>query len=68
MSKYSVGGPLDHIESKGLLENTLFIYLSDNGWEQGLSERRPDLVAEFRKKIAAWKQQVGMRERIDIHE
>ena len=25
---------MDYIESKGLLEDTLFIYLSDNGWEQ----------------------------------
>ena len=25
---------MDYMESKGLLENTIFIYLSDNGWEQ----------------------------------
>ena len=25
---------MDYMESKGLLDNTLFIYLSDNGWEQ----------------------------------
>ncbi|MEM9532192.1 MAG: sulfatase-like hydrolase/transferase [Pseudomonadota bacterium] len=25
---------MDYMESKGLLEDTLFIYLSDNGWEQ----------------------------------
>ena len=25
---------MGYMESKGLLENTLFIYLSDNGWEQ----------------------------------
>ncbi len=29
-----VGQLMDYIESKGLLEDTLFIYLSDNGWEQ----------------------------------
>ncbi len=29
-----VGQLMDYMESKGLLENTLFIYLSDNGWEQ----------------------------------
>ena len=29
-----VGKLLDHIESLGILDNTLFIYLSDNGWEQ----------------------------------
>ncbi len=29
-----VGLLMDYIESKGLLEDTLFIYLSDNGWEQ----------------------------------
>ena len=25
---------MDHVQSKGLLENTLFIYVSDNGYEQ----------------------------------
>ncbi len=25
---------MDYMEARGLLENTLFIYLSDNGWEQ----------------------------------
>ena len=29
-----VGQLLDHIESRGLLDNTLFVYISDNGWEQ----------------------------------
>ncbi len=29
-----VGRLLDHVESRGLLDNTLFVYLSDNGWEQ----------------------------------
>ncbi len=29
-----VGNLMDHIESRGLLEDTLFIYLSDNGYEQ----------------------------------
>ncbi len=29
-----VGLLLDRFESLGLLENTLFVYLSDNGWEQ----------------------------------
>ncbi len=29
-----VGQLMDFIESRGLLEDTLFIYLSDNGWEQ----------------------------------
>jgi len=29
-----VSNLMDHIESKGLLEDTLFIYLSDNGYEQ----------------------------------
>ena len=29
-----VGALLDHIESRGLLDNTLFVYISDNGWEQ----------------------------------
>ena len=29
-----VGQLMDFMESRGLLENTLFIYLSDNGWEQ----------------------------------
>ncbi len=29
-----VGDLVDYIESKGLLENTLFVYVNDNGWEQ----------------------------------
>ena len=29
-----VGNLMDHIESRGLLEDTLFIYLTDNGYEQ----------------------------------
>ena len=29
-----VGRLLDHIESHGLMEDTLFVYISDNGWEQ----------------------------------
>lgn len=29
-----VGRLMDYIEEMGLLDNTLFIYLSDNGWEQ----------------------------------
>ena len=29
-----VGRLLDHMEALGLLENTLFVYASDNGWEQ----------------------------------
>lgn len=29
-----VGALLDHLDRKGLRENTLIVYLSDNGWEQ----------------------------------
>ena len=29
-----VGRLLDHVESRGLMEDTLFIFISDNGWEQ----------------------------------
>ena len=29
-----VGQLMDYIEGRGLLEDTIFIYLSDNGWEQ----------------------------------
>ena len=29
-----VGRLLDHIESRGLMDDTLFVYISDNGWEQ----------------------------------
>ena len=31
---HGVSQLMDYIESKGILEDTLFIYLSDNGWEQ----------------------------------
>ncbi len=33
-----VGQLMDYIESRGLLEDTLFIYLSDNGWEQDAND------------------------------
>ena len=29
-----VGQLLDHVESRGLMEDTLFVFISDNGWEQ----------------------------------
>ena len=29
-----VGRLLDHVESRGLMEDTLFVFISDNGWEQ----------------------------------
>ena len=29
-----VGRLLDHVESRGLMQDTLFVYVSDNGWEQ----------------------------------
>ncbi|MBO6573841.1 MAG: sulfatase-like hydrolase/transferase [Rhodothermales bacterium] len=29
-----VGDLVNYIESKGLLENTIFVYVNDNGWEQ----------------------------------
>lgn len=29
-----VGQLMDYVEQQGLLENTLFIYVNDNGWEQ----------------------------------
>ena len=25
---------MDFMESRGLMENTVFVYISDNGWEQ----------------------------------
>jgi uncharacterized sulfatase len=39
-----VGQLMDHFESHGLLEDTLFIYLSDNGWQQ-------DADVEYKKDI-----------------
>ena len=30
----SVSQLMDYVESKGLLEDTLFVYVSDNGWDQ----------------------------------
>ena len=40
---------MDYIESKGLLEDTLFIYLSDNGWEQDADDEYwyPEALADF---------------------
>ena len=40
---------MDYIESQGLLEDTLFIYLSDNGWEQDADDEYwyPEALADF---------------------
>lgn len=44
-----VGRLMDYIERKGLLEDTLFIYLSDNGWEQdaGAEYWYPEALADY---------------------
>ncbi|MDJ0751569.1 MAG: sulfatase-like hydrolase/transferase [Woeseiaceae bacterium] len=44
-----VGQLMDYIESKGLLEDTLFIYLSDNGWEQDADVEYwyPEALADY---------------------
>jgi uncharacterized sulfatase len=39
----TVGQLVDHIESRGLAENTIFVYLADNGWIQ--LEGKPPLAA-----------------------
>lgn len=46
---YGVGLLMDYVESRGLLDDTLFIYLSDNGWEQDATvEYKPaDADGEF---------------------
>ncbi len=31
---YGVGQILDHVEEEGLLDNTIFVYINDNGWVQ----------------------------------
>lgn len=49
-------------------EMLLYDVTSDPRGEIDLSQDRPELVAEFKMKIAHWKTTVGMRERIDIHE
>ena len=44
-----VGQLMDYVESKGLLEDTLFIYLSDNGWEQDANVEYwyPEALADY---------------------
>ena len=44
-----VGQLLDFFEKRGLLEDTLFIYLSDNGWEQDADDEYwyPEALADF---------------------
>ena len=37
-----VGDLLDHIEARGLRENTLIVYVNDNGWEQPPFEEYAD--------------------------
>ena len=49
-------------------EMLLYDVTADPRGEKDLSEQRPDLVAQFKQKIADWKTTVGMKERIDIHE
>ena len=43
-----VGQLLDHVEAEGLLDNTLFIYINDNGWEQ-------DATVEYKQEGSTWK-------------
>ena len=43
-----VGQLLDHVEKEGLLDNTLFIYINDNGWEQ-----EPNV--EYKQAGSTWK-------------
>ena len=46
---HGVGQLMDFIESRGLLDDTLFIYLSDNGWEQDaqVEYKGPDSDVRF---------------------
>ena len=46
---HGVGQLMDFIESRGLLDDTLFIYLSDNGWEQDaqVEYKQPDSDTSF---------------------
>lgn len=43
-----VGQLLDHVEKEGLLDNTLFIYINDNGWEQ-------ESDVEYKRPGVTWK-------------
>ena len=46
-----VGELLDHVEKEGILDNTLFIYINDNGWEQ-------DPTVEYKQEGSTWKNDV----------
>ncbi len=64
------GELLGHLESRSLSENTLVIYICDNGWDQQpdrlynlkddphekdeMSATHPEIVEKLRKKIEAW--------------
>jgi len=45
---YTCGQLLDYIDNKGLNENTLVIYVCDNGWVQ--DENKPNIYAEPSKR------------------
>ena len=42
-----VGQLIDHVEKEGLLDNTLFVYINDNGWEQ-------DPHVEYKQQGSTW--------------
>jgi N-acetylglucosamine-6-sulfatase len=53
----SVGRVLDYLEAKGLAEDTLVIYMGDNGFmlgEHGLIDKRQAYEASMRVPMVAW--------------
>lgn len=44
---HGVGQLLEHVENEGLLDNTLFIYINDNGWEQ-------EPTVEYKQEDSTW--------------
>ena len=46
-----VGQLLDHVEHEGILDDTLFIYINDNGWEQ-------EPKVEYKQEGSTWENDV----------
>jgi uncharacterized sulfatase len=47
---------VEHLEKNGLRENTLIVYLSDNGWEQERQVDYPHSYGGARGKLSAYEQ------------
>jgi uncharacterized sulfatase len=62
-----IGELVEHLDLRGLRERTMIVYLSDNGWQQGLFEDLSKLKAQRGPKGKASMHELGFRTPILFH-